>query len=341
MSVRLGLQVPEYRYGGDPAEIFSELASQAQRAERAGFDAFFLMDHLIQVPGIGEPGDPVLEAYTTLGALAPVTRTINLGALVTGMGYRQPALLAKMITTLDLVSGGRALLGLGAGWYEREHLSYGYSYPATRVRLERLAEGLEIITGMLREGRTTFTGRHYQVADARNDPRARPNLPVIVGGTGERLTFGAAARFADHLNIESGISQLPRKLAAVDARCAEAGRERGTLAVSFFAYLTVAETSEQAHRQLREQLRRQGVDYDRLTADELADLADRHLTGTPREIAARLEKEVLAFGVDGLIVGIQDADRYPEGIDLAAAALLPLLPGPAVRRSGEDGEAGQ
>jgi alkanesulfonate monooxygenase SsuD/methylene tetrahydromethanopterin reductase-like flavin-dependent oxidoreductase (luciferase family) len=280
---------------------------------------------VIQVPGLGEVGDPVLEAYTTLGALASVTSTINLGALVTGMGYRQPALLAKMVTTLDLVSGGRALLGLGAGWYEREHVSYGYPYPPTRVRLERLAEGLEVITGLLKDGHVTFAGTHYQVEDARNDPRVRPNLPVIVGGTGERLTFGAAARFADHLNIECGISELPRKLAAVDARCAEIGRERSTLAVSFFAYVTVADTSDQARRQLREQLRRQGIDYDQLSGRQRAELTDRHLTGTPQEIAERLNKEVLGPGVDGLIVGIQDADRYPASIDLTADAVLPLL----------------
>ena len=326
MSVRLGIQVPEYRYGVAPGEIFPALAAQAQRAERAGFDAFFLMDHLIQVPWLGQVGEPVLEAYTTLGALASVTKTINLGALVTGNGYRAPALLAKMITTLDVVSGGRALLGLGGGWYEEEHRSYGFAYPGTRVRLERLAESLEVITALLRDGRATFDGEHYQVKEARNDPRVRPNLPVIVGGTGEKLTFGAAARFADHLNIECRISDLPRKLAAVDARCAEAGRDRKTLAVSFFSYLSIAETTEQAQRQYHEQLARQGIAYAKLTADEQALEAERHLTGTPDEIAARLEKDVLApGGVDGLIVGIQDADRYPRGIDLAAAALKPLL----------------
>jgi F420-dependent oxidoreductase-like protein len=325
VTVRLGLQVPEYRYGGDPSRIFPGLAAQAQRAEQAGFDAFFVMDHFIQVPGIGDLGDPVLEAYTTLGALAAATQTINLGALVTGNSYREPALLAKMITTLDLVSGGRALLGLGASWYELEHRSYGYAYPSTRERLARLSESLKVITAMLREGQATFDGEYYHVKDARNDPRLRSDLPVIVGGTGEKLTFGAAARFADHLNIESKISELPRKLAAVDARCAEIGRDRSTLSVSFFAYLTIAETSGKANRQFKEQLRRQGTDYDRLSADERAELDDRHLVGSPYEVSQRLAKEVIPLGVDRLIVGIQDADRHPFSINLAADTLNPLL----------------
>jgi F420-dependent oxidoreductase-like protein len=328
VSVRLGIQVPEYRYSADPAGIFPGLAAQARRAEEAGFDAFFLMDHFIQLPGIGEVGDPVLESYTTLGALAAATRTINLGALVSGNSYREPTLLAKMITTLDVISGGRALLGLGAGWYELEHRSYGYAYPSTRTRLERFTEALAVITAMLRQGRATFDGRYYHVEDARNDPRVRQDLPVIVGGTGENLTFGAAARYADHLNIESRISDLPRKLAAVNARCVEAGRDRSSLSVSFFVYLTIADTSQQAQRHHQEQLRRQGADYSGLTSDEKAQLTERHLIGTPDEVAERLATEVLALGVDGLIVGIQDADRYPESIDMAAAALTPLMTPP-------------
>src|SRR4249920_3119734 len=164
---RLGYQIPNFTYPGvGPAELFDSVAAQAAAADRSGFDTVLVMDHFYQLPMLGQPDAYMLECYTTLAGLARETSNVRLGALVTGNTYRNPALLAKTLTTLDIVSGGRAQLGIGAGWFELEHRAFGVEFGTFTDRFEKLEEALQIIVPMLRGERVTLDGQHYQVVDA-------------------------------------------------------------------------------------------------------------------------------------------------------------------------------
>src|SRR5829696_354936 len=195
-----GLYCPYFTYPGvSDDRLFARVAEIAVAAEDADFDALFVMDHLHMVPNHGPPTDAMPEAYTLLGALAARTSRIGLGALVTGVTYRNPALLAKMVTTLDLVSAGRAICGLGAGWYKAEHQAYGFPFPPVAERLDRLEEALRICRAMFTEEASSVSGQYYQIAEALNFPRPiQPGGPPIwVGGGGERRTLRLAAQYAD------------------------------------------------------------------------------------------------------------------------------------------------
>ncbi|GFG75965.1 hypothetical protein MBOT_33300 [Mycobacterium botniense] len=186
MTIRLGLQIPNFSYGTGVEQLFPTVIAQAREAEAAGFDAVFVMDHFYQLPLLGSPDQPMLEAYTTLGALATATERINLGALVTGNTYRNPALLAKIITTLDVVSAGRAILGIGTGWFELEHEQLGFEFGTFTDRFHRLEEALQIIVPMIKGERPTFSGTWYHVREAMAEPRFRAHIPLLIGGRGKR-----------------------------------------------------------------------------------------------------------------------------------------------------------
>ncbi|MFE3001203.1 LLM class F420-dependent oxidoreductase, partial [Nocardia sp. NPDC059246] len=259
MSIRLGYQMPNFSYGVAPRDLFPAVVAQAREAEAAGFDAAFVMDHFYQLPLLGAPEEPMLEAYSALSGLAASTERIQLSALVTGNTYRNPALTAKTVTTLDVVSRGRAVLGIGAGWFELEHQAYGFDFGTFTERFEKLEEALEIITPMLRGQHSAFDGKWYRTNNAMNEPRVRDDLPILLGGGGEKKTFGLAARFADHLNIICNASEIPRKLEALHARLDEAGRDPKTLETSFLAFVIVDEDGDRARKTQAEMLARIGI----------------------------------------------------------------------------------
>ncbi|MEN2423109.1 LLM class F420-dependent oxidoreductase [Streptomyces rimosus] len=327
MDIRLGYNIPYFTHKRSTTELFPAITAQACAAESAGFDTVTVSDHLYQPPLIGEPDEPVLEAYTTLAALAPATRSVRLSAMVTGNTYRNPALLAKIVTTLDVVSGGRAVLGIGAGWFELEHRGYGYDFGTTADRAGRLDEALRIIVPMLRGQRPTMHGTWYRAENALNEPRLRDDLPVLIGGGGERRTFGCAARYADHLNIICNPSELPRKLRALRARCAEAGRDPETLEISFATPMMIDEDGNRARKQLRDVLLRSGVDIAGLPDAERAAATDRFFVGSPDEVAEQLEAKVLAHGVRRLMVNLLANGHERQVIELAGGTLAPLVRG--------------
>ena len=225
---RLGYQIPNFTYPGiEGADIFKNVVAQAQAAEAAGFDRVFVMDHFYQLPGIGSPEEPMFECYTVLAALAQHTETVRLSALVTGNTYRHPTLLAKAVTALDHVSGGRATLGIGAGWFKLEHDSLGYEFGTFTDRFEKLEEALQIIGPMLRNEKVSLDGKHYQVSDAINSPAPLSKIPIMVGGAGEKKTLRMVAQYADESNlVGTTAADIPRKLAALDAHCDRLGRDR-------------------------------------------------------------------------------------------------------------------
>lgn len=318
--------MPNFSYGKSVRELFPTVVAQAREAEAAGFDTAFVMDHFYQLPGIGTPDEPMLEAYTTLGGLATATERIQLSALVTGNTYRNPAMLAKTVTTLDVASGGRAVLGIGAGWFELEHRSLGYEFGTFTDRFERLDEALHIIQPMLRGERPTFEGKWYRVENAMNEPRVRDDLPILLGGSGEKKTFGLAARFADHLNIICNASELPRKIEALRARCAEVGRDPQTLETSYLCFVMMDEDGDLVRKQQRDYLSRMGIDLSSLSDAERAQSpADRQFVGTPDEVAEQLRTRVLDHGVDGLIINMVFNGHERGAVELAGRTLAPLV----------------
>ena len=232
VTIKLGLQIPNFSYGTGVEELFPTVIAQAQEADAAGFDSVFVMDHFYQLPGLGTPDQPMLEAYTTLGGLATVTKNVQLGTLVTGNTYRNPTLLAKAITTLDVVSQGRAILGIGTGWFELEHDQLGFEFGTFTDRFNKLDEALQIILPMLRGERPTFSGKYYRAQEAMANPRFRDHIPLMIGGSGEKKTIPLAAKHFDHLNIITGFDELPRKVQVVKDRCEEIGRDPDTLKIS-------------------------------------------------------------------------------------------------------------
>jgi F420-dependent oxidoreductase-like protein len=311
MTIRLGYQIPNYTYPGVPAEdLFDTVIAQAKAAEASGFDTVLVMDHFYQLPGIGTPDQPMLECYTALAGLATATSTVQLSALVTGNTYRNPPMLAKTVTTLDVVSKGRAILGIGAGWFEREHIDFGWEFGTFTDRFQRLEEALNIIAPMLRGENPTFSGDWYHVETAMNNPRQRPNIPIMLGGSGEQKTFRLAAHFADHMNIICDPAEIPRKVSALRQRCEEAGRDPATLPTSYLAMLFITDTEQEAQQAL-----------DQVPPQRRA----RAFIGTADTVAEQLQKTVLDPGIDGLTVNMIRNGHEPGVIERAAAALLPLV----------------
>ncbi|MBV9582966.1 MAG: LLM class F420-dependent oxidoreductase [Chloroflexi bacterium] len=220
--------MPSYTFPGVPATgLFAHLTRLVQAAEAADFDLVTVMDHFYQIRGVGPETEPMLEAYSTLAALSAHTQRVRLGTLVTGVTYRNPALLAKMVTTLDVVSGGRALLGIGAAWNADEHAGYGIPFPAVRERMDRLDEALSIARLMFTEERPSFSGRYYHIDGALNSPRPlQAGGPrILIGGGGEKRTLLLAATHADltHWNVAS-VDEFKHKSGVLEDHCETVGR---------------------------------------------------------------------------------------------------------------------
>jgi F420-dependent oxidoreductase-like protein len=305
VTIRLGLQIPSFSYGTPVAELFPAVVAQAREAEAAGFDTVLLMDHFYQLPGLGEPDEPMLEAYTALGALATATERVQLSTLVTGNTYRNPALLAKVVTTLDVVSAGRAILGIGAGWFELEHRQLGFDFDTFTERFEKLEEALQIIVGMFHGERPSFSGKWYHTEGAVNEPRYRDHIPIMLGGSGEKKTFRLAARYADHLNIIADIDDLPGKVDVLRQRCAEIDRDPATLETS--CLLTVTLDGYGAPTDIGETR------------------GGRAVAGTPDQVADEIKRRVLDAGIDGVIVNLPTHRYTPGVITEVGEALKPLL----------------
>jgi F420-dependent oxidoreductase-like protein len=305
VTIRLGFQIPNFSYGTGVSELFPTVIRQAQEAEEGGFDTVLVMDHFYQLPMLGTPDQPMLEAYTALGALATATKRVQLGTLVTGNTYRNPSLLAKIITTLDVVSGGRAILGIGTGWFELEHEQLGFEFGTFTDRFNRLGEALQIILPMIKGERPTFSGKWYHAKEAMANPRFRDHIPLMIGGSGEKKTFRLAARHFDHLNISAGFDELPGKLAVLTQRCEEVGRDPATLETSALVTALIDENA---------------------SADVIpAEMGQRMVVGSPDSIADQITTKVFGTGIDGVIINVPF--YAPGAVAKLGGALKPLVAG--------------
>jgi len=282
--MKLGLHYWNYSTPSDPARIAGTLADTARVAEEAGISSFTVMDHYFQMEHAGSAGEPMLEAYTTLGHVAAVTERMALGVLVSGVMYRHPGLLAKIVTTLDVLSEGRARLGIGASWYEREQLGLGVPVVPVAERFERLEETLQICLQMWSDDNGPFNGRHYQLAETLcvPPPISRPHPPILVGGGGEKKTLLLVARYADACNVFGSSPQdVGHKLDVLRSHCADEGRDYDRIDKTVLAVRPVLADVDG--------FLAAAAEYAALGVTELEVMPDRH----PVEFTEQLAEKVL------------------------------------------------
>ncbi|MYD33658.1 MAG: LLM class F420-dependent oxidoreductase [Acidimicrobiales bacterium] len=315
---RLGYQINNFTYPGiaEP-DIFPSVIAQATAAEAAGFDRIMAMDHFYQLPLLGTHDEPMYECYTLLTAIAQHTSTARLSALVTGNTYRHPTLLAKTVTALDHVSGGRATLGIGAGWFELEHNSLGYEFGTFTDRFEKLEEALQIIIPMLRGEPVTLDGKHYQVTDAVNSPQPVSRIPIMIGGAGEQKTLRMVAQYADESNLSNAtIDEIPRKLDALDGHCQRLGRARSEITVTKILGAPIAETTAQAEADLGAMAQRKGWG-----SDVVEMITSNMAFGDPDTVGEELNRW-MDTGIDGLTLSLPWNGHEPDRITLLGEVAL-------------------
>jgi len=242
---KIGVQLPNFS-GFEPADLFEHVAGLATAAEDAGFHSVWVMDHFFQLPPLGGPDQPMLEAYTLLGALAARTQRVQLGTLLTGVTYRNPGILAKIVTTLDVISRGRAILGIGGAWYKAEHQGLGVDYPADRVRLDMLEEAVQICRAMFTGDDVSFAGQHYRIDHARSLPGpVQPGgPPIMIGCGGENRTLRLVAQYADYCNVTGNVDTLARKIDVLHRHCADVGRDPAEIGVTWMTPLILTTSGQ-------------------------------------------------------------------------------------------------
>jgi F420-dependent oxidoreductase-like protein len=309
VPVRLGLQIPSFELAGVPPEqLFGKLVEIAATAEASGFDSLFVMDHLHQIPGVGPPEQRMLEGNTALAALAARTERAQLGLMVGSVTYRNPALHAKITTTLDVISGGRAIHSLGAGWYEEEHLAYGYAFPPLKERFERLEDALRVSRAMFTQASASVEGRHHSIESVLNNPRPlRGDIPILVGGSGERKTLRLVAQYADGCNVFGDPERARHLMDVLDAHCANVGRDPAEITRTRLGTLAIAETHEQAEAAIASWPDRLEIDPERLKYVLTV--------GDPDEVGERVQALVEA-GIEGFVFNMPN----PQDLDALALA---------------------
>ena len=314
--VTLDLHLADFNLAGTaPDQLFERLAEIVQPAEESGFSSITVMDHLHQIPGVGPRTNWMLEGNTILAALAARTSRVSLGLLVGGVMYRNPALLAKITTTLDVISGGRAVLGLGAAWFEEEHDAYGIPFPPLRERFERLEDALRIARAMFTQQESSVAGKHHSTENVLNSPQPlRGDIPILVGGSGERKTLRLVAQHADGCNVFGDVQRSRHLMDVLDRHCEAVGRDPSEITRTRMGLAIVAPAHEEAMRRL-DALKRTGIPEERLRTLVLA--------GDPDGVGEQTQA-FLDVGIEGLTLRLPDVHDL-ENVALIAETLSPLL----------------
>src|SRR5437773_8875639 len=251
MSLKFGLSLPqgwtmELVSIQDPVEAYETLTRVARTADEVGFESVWLVDHFHTIPQLSQ--EVTFECWTTTAAVARDTKRIRVGQLVTCNGYRNPALLAKMAITVDVLSHGRLNFGIGAGWYEHEYRAYGYDYPDTPQRLRYLREAVQVIRAMWTQEEAVFEGKYYQVRGAINQPKGvqKPHIPLLIGGSGEKVTLKLVAQYGDACNVSGDLETIKQKLAVLKDHCETVGRDYESIHRTVTCICAIGETLEQA-----------------------------------------------------------------------------------------------
>jgi len=313
--ITLDLHITNFSYPGvSDDRLFDHVAEMAKTAEDNGFSSISVMDHLHQIPPIGPQELNMLEGTMALAGIAARTSKASLGLLVGGVTYRNAALLAKMTTTLDVISGGRAVLGIGAAWFEAEHDAYGFRFPPLKERFERLEDALRIARAMFTEERATVEGTHHSVHGALNNPRPlRGDIPILIGGSGERKTLRFVAQYADACNLFGDVERVQHLLGVLDRHCEDVGRDPSEITRTRMTGVLIGATHEDAERK-KAAAADAGVPQERL---------DGMLLGDPDSIAEQAQAYA-DIGIEGLTITLPDTDDL-ETIALVGRTLAPVF----------------
>lgn len=321
--IRMGLHLPDFRYPAvAPHQLFEAVAATAVAAEASGFDSVFIMDHFVQLPALGGPESEIFEAYTLLSAIAARTSSVRLGCMVGGMTYRNPALLAKTVTSLDVISGGRAIWGIGAGWYEEEHDSYNVPFGTFTDRFEKLEEGVQLVKSMFVNKTTTFDGKWFRTTGAYNEPKpVQPGgPPVLIGGSGEKKTLRMVAEYADACNVMGGPAVVRRLMNVLDEHCERVGRDPGEICRTRLTTLVVGRTVEEAEAKVDARF---GEAFAQMPVAAREQARAGFIVGD----AAAVQEQVQTFldcGLDGMVFNLLEFDDV-ESVVTAAEVLRPVL----------------
>jgi F420-dependent oxidoreductase-like protein len=281
--MKIGLQVPSFTWPGGPAEIGARLTDIARTAESAGFDSLWLMDHYFQIPGVGPPEHDMLEGYAGLAFCAAVTSRLKLGTMATGVTYRHPGVLVKTATTLDVLSGGRAYLGIGAAWYELEHRGLGVPFPPIGVRFEMLEDALQIAKQMWSGSTGSYRGKRFELEDTmcRPLPVSRPHPPILVAGGGERKTLRLVAQYADACNLFGDAPAVAQKLVVLKRHCDALGRDYAEIEKTSLGGANLAPGQDTAGEVVRRcrALAAEGVSHAIFNMPNVSDLAPLEVFG--------------------------------------------------------------
>lgn len=313
---RIGLQIPDFNFPHvTPEQLYDKLSEIATTAESSGFESLWMMDHLFQISAFGPFENWMLEGNMGLMALAARTRHAHLGLLVGGVTYRNPALLAKQTTTLDVLSGGRAILGLGAGWFEAEHLAFGYDFPPLAERFERLEDALRIARAMFTEERPTVAGKHHSVHEIYNRPRPlRGDIPIMIGGSGERKTLRMVAQYADASNLFGDLPTIKHLVGVLERHCDTLGRDPAQITKTKLATLVVGTDDADVQRKIAPLRQQHGNGYDSVV-----------IHGTEDQVAEHVQAHLDA-GLDGLIVDMPYVHDLEE-VERAGRTLARVIAG--------------
>jgi F420-dependent oxidoreductase-like protein len=317
--ITLDLHLPNFNYPGTGSEeVFERLVEIATTAEASGFSSISLMDHLHQIPPVGPAKNWMFDGNTMLAALAARTSTVSLGLLVGGVTYRNPALVAKIVTTLDVISRGRAWWGIGAAWFEAEHLAYGFDFPPLKVRFEMLEEALQIGRAMFTQEQASFSGQHFRVEEAYNNPKpVRGDIPIVIGGSGERKTLRMVAQYADGCNVFGDPSQVKHLMEVLGEHCERLGRDPAEITKTSLGVVVIAPTHEGALAKV-EALQQAGMPPERVSMV---------MAGDPDELAEKAEAFKEA-GIEGMTLTLPDVHDL-EAVELAGRAMGPVFAAPA------------
>ncbi len=305
--MKIGLQIPYYTYPGTSEPLADAFARIVQTAEAAGFDSIWVMDHYFQLEGLGPAEFEMIEAYTTLSYAAALTKRVMLGPLVAGVMYRNPAMLVKSATALDVLSKGRSYFGVGAAWFEREHKGLGVNFPPLKERFERLEETLQIAHKMWSDEVTEHLGKHYNLAETINMPNSvqRPHPPIMIGGTGERKTFRLIAQYADACNVFTwrGVDYVRQKYDVLRERCEEADRPYSDIEKTTLSELNVTPDGKPLANEF-------------LTPDKREDMTASHAIEQFHQLAE--------IGTDHAIFN-STISHIPGALDIWAEEILPAV----------------
>jgi F420-dependent oxidoreductase-like protein len=316
VPITLSLHLPNFNFPGvGPDEAFEKLIDIATTAEASGFSSVSVMDHLHQIAPVGPPENWMFEGSTMLSAIAARTTKLTMGLLVGSVTYRNPALAAKTTTTLDIISGGRVWHGIGAGWFEQEHVAYGYDFPPLKTRFEMLEEELQIVRAMFTQEQAYFEGEHFSVNGAFNNPKpVRGDIPILIGGSGERKTLRMVAQYGDGCNVFGDAAHVTHLLGVLQNHCDSLGRDSAEITKTAMGRILIAPTTDAAEAK-KATLRDRGVPQDSI---------DSLIAGDPDTVGERVQT-IKDAGLEGFTFSMPDSDNL-EAVALAGQTLSKVFP---------------